>query len=252
MASAAVPAEQWRLAAALGFHAGADLPASRLAGSARGTRGAREPCLPAVLQELRHRAGARRRAGRATLEVAIYEALKIDLDFRPRRLAGAYPARDLPLADRSCCIGVHAAARRRTPVDRPCRGPTAAHRGLKVLDGVVLALALLSWCRRSLSIADRRRATSPTSSTPISLRAFATSCRLPSLRRGHRLRAGPRAGSGRPATSARRAVRAARRVSTTCCPIMLLAVPPFALTAGLFLMIRRFVDPAMAGSSCCR
>ena len=30
-------------------------------------------------------------------------------------------------------------------------------------------------------------------------------------------------------------------------PNMLLAVPPFALTAGLFLMIRRFVDPAMAG-----
>ena len=28
---------------------------------------------------------------------------------------------------------------------------------------------------------------------------------------------------------------------------MLLAVPPFALTAGLFLMIRRFVDPAAAG-----
>jgi thiamine transport system permease protein len=30
-------------------------------------------------------------------------------------------------------------------------------------------------------------------------------------------------------------------------PNMLLAVPPFALTAGLFLMIRRFVDPATAG-----
>ena len=30
-------------------------------------------------------------------------------------------------------------------------------------------------------------------------------------------------------------------------PDMLLAVPPFALTAGLFLMIRRFVDPATAG-----
>jgi thiamine transport system permease protein len=30
-------------------------------------------------------------------------------------------------------------------------------------------------------------------------------------------------------------------------PNSLLAVPPFALTAGLFLMVRPFVDPAMAG-----
>jgi thiamine transport system permease protein len=239
-----VPAEQWRLATALGFTPGQtfrhlDWPVLR----------AELPGVASLVFLMCFKSFAIVLAlgggpSRATLEVAIYEALKIDLDFGR--------AAWLALIQLAICLamtGLLNLAFARPPATHTTRSlirrPDATNRRLLVLDTVILAagglfiaplaLSVLSGLRNILGILDADL-----------LQAFATSLAIASV-------AATLACLFALALGA--AARRQRFVKRSPClaalydllPNTLLAVPPFALTAGLFLLIRRVADPATAG-----
>ena len=125
MGSRHVPAEQWRLAAALGFTPCTDIPASRLAGSASGAAGLASLVFLLCFKSFAIVLALGGGPARATLEVAIYEALKIELDFTR--------AAWLALIQLAICLSITIVlnwtftppARHGLPVDRPCRVPIA-------------------------------------------------------------------------------------------------------------------------------
>ncbi|WP_244622742.1 ABC transporter permease subunit [Microvirga brassicacearum] len=239
-----VPAEQWRLAAALGFTPGQtfrhlDWPVLR----------AEVPGLAGLVFLLCFKSFAIVLAlgggpSRATLEVAIYEALKIELDFSR--------AAWLAFIQVAICLSITIVLNwtfTRPPVTTtsrpPAPRPDRVHRGLRVFDAgvllmsaafiVPLLLSVLAGARYAVEILDTDLAAAFVVSVAIATVAATISCLLAvalgAAARRHRL--------------ALRSPRVAALYDLL--PNMLLAVPPFALTAGLFLIMRKFVDPAMAG-----
>ncbi|WP_165820024.1 ABC transporter permease subunit [Microvirga sp. KLBC 81] len=239
-----VPAEHWRLASAFGFtptqiFRHLDWPVLR----------AELPGLAGLVFLLCFKSFAIVLAlgggpSRSTLEVAIYEALKIDLDFGR--------AAWLSLIQLVICLtltGLLTWALKRPPTAHTIRGliqrPDARDGRLKILDTVVLsagtvfitplALSLLSGLSHITDVIDADLVQAFMTSIVIAVVAAAIACILALAL----------------ASAARRwrVVLRSPRIAAfyDFLPNTLLAVPPFALTAGLFLMARRFADPSSIG-----
>ncbi len=238
-----VPAEHWRLAQTLGFRPidvarHLDWPALRgeFAGLASLVF---LLCFTSFAIVLTLGGG-----GRATLEVAIFEALRVDLDFaRAAWLALIQIALCATIA-----LALHRAVKRmpagpsiRAPIPRPDR----ASFPLRLLDGAVLLIAAFLVAPPLLTIAasipdlpavldaDLARALSISLAVALASAFLATALAL------------ALASAARTARLVRRSERAAAIFDVM--PAAVIAVPPFALTAGLFLIVRRIMDPAQAG-----
>lgn len=239
-----VPAEHWRLASAFGFtpfqiFRHLDWPVLRA--ELPGVAGLIFlMCFKSFAIVLALGGGP----SRSTLEVAIYEALKIDLDFG--RVAW------LALIQLAICLSMTALLRwafTRPPVGHTIRNlahrPDAKNRGLKILDAVVLvvsalfiaplALSVLTGFRSMLAVIDADLLRAFVTSLVIATAAAVLACLL--------------ALALASAARRRRIVLRSPRIAAfyDVLPDTLLAVPPFALTAGLFLLIQRFGDPSSAG-----
>lgn len=239
-----VPAEQWRLASALGFSPGQtfrhlDWPVLR----------AEFPGLASLVFLLCFKSFAIVLAlgggpGRATLEVAIYEALKIDLDFaRAAWLAVGQVAICLTLT-----LAFHGFFDR-PPVTTTFRNAVPRtdrkDRRLKFLDAVTLTISILFLGPLALSVLpglahirdviDADLISALVTSLAIAAMAATLAC-LMALSLG---------AAARRSRLALRSPRAATLYDLL--PNLLLAMPPFALTAGLFLMIRPVVDSTVVG-----
>lgn len=239
-----VPAEHWRLATAFGFtpvqvfrHLDWPVLRSELPGVAGLVF---LLCFKSFAIVLALGGGP----SRSTLEVAIFEALKIDLDFGR--------AAWLALIQLAICLllmGFLNWAFTRPPVGHTTRAvmrrPDVGNRGLRIMDTVILvtgalfiaplALSVLEGLRHLLGVLDADLLQAFVTSLGIAASAAALACLL----------ALALASAARRQRMALRSPRIAAFYDLL--PNTLLAVPPFALTAGLFLMIRRFADPAMAG-----
>jgi thiamine transport system permease protein len=239
-----VPAEQWRLATSLGFtpaqmfrHLDWPVLRAELSGLASLVF---LMCFKSFAIVLALGGGP----SRATLEVAIYEALKIDLDFGR--------AAWLALIQLAICLVLMVALHwtfARPPVTHTTRTqirrPDAANPRLKILDALVLAGGALFIGPLALSVLDGVPNIPDVLDADL-LQALATSIAIATMAA---LVACSLALALATATRRQRMALRSPRVAAfyDFLPNLLLAVPPFALTAGLFLMIRRFVDPATAG-----
>jgi thiamine transport system permease protein len=243
-ALSSVPAEQWRLAAMLGFtpreilrHLDWPVIKAELAGLASLVF---LLCFTSFAVVLTLGGGS----GRATLEVAIFEALRVDLDFGRAAWLG--------LVQIGICAGVALVLHRivaRPPVGQTARlpmiRPDREDRRLRVLDGLVLLAAALlvappmaslaSGLAHLAAVLDADFARALLTSLVIAALSAATACLMALAL----------------ATAARHERIARRRSGLAAIydfvPALVLALPPFALTAGLFLVIRRIADPAAAG-----
>ena len=243
-ALAAVPAEQWRLAQILGFgpsqilrHLDWPVIKSELPGLASLIF---LLCFTSFAIVLTLGGGS----GRATLEVAIFQALRVDLDFARAAWLG--------LVQIAICTGVALVLQRvvaRPPVGQttrlPLPRPDAARPGLRLLDGAVLLVAallllpplasLLTGVSHLAAVLDSDFLQALVTSLLIAAASATATCLMALAL----------------ATAARRE-RPVRQSPATAhiydvVPALVLALPPFALTAGLFLIVRRIVDPAAAG-----
>lgn len=239
-----VPAEHWRLASAFGFTPAQvfrhlDWPVLR----------AEMPGLAGLVFLLCFKSFAIVLAlgggpSRSTLEVAIFEALKVDLDFGR--------AAWLALIQLAICLAMTLAlnwAFTRPPVGHTVRAlvrrPDAANRTLKIVDAALLAtgalfigplaLSVLEGLRHILVVFDADLLRAFMTSMIIAVAAAILACLL--------------ALALAAAARRQRLVLKSPRVAALydVLPSALLAVPPFALTAGLFLIFRRFADPSGAG-----
>jgi thiamine transport system permease protein len=239
-----VPAEHWRLATAFGFtpfqiFRHLDWPVLR----------AELPGIAGLIFLMCFKSFAIVLAlgggpSRSTLEVAIFEALKIDLDFG--RVAW------LALIQLAICLSMTALlhwAFTRPPVGHTIRSlvhrPDAKNDGLKVLDTVVLAVSALFIAPLAFSVLTGIRNMLDVIDVDL-LQAFATSLAIAAAAA---ILACILALALASAARRRRIVLRSPRMAAfyDFLPDTLLAVPPFALTAGLFLMIQRFGDPSTAG-----
>jgi thiamine transport system permease protein len=239
-----VPAEHWRLATAFGFtpfqiFRHLDWPVLR----------AELPGIAGLIFLMCFKSFAIVLAlgggpSRSTLEVAIFEALKIDLDFG--RVAW------LALIQLAICLSMTALlhwAFTRPPVGHTIRSlvrrPDAKNDGLKVLDTVVLAVSALFIAPLAFSVLTGIRNMLDVIDVDL-LQAFATSLAVAAAAA---ILACILALALASAARRRRIVLRSPRMAAfyDFLPDTLLAVPPFALTAGLFLMIQRFGDPSTAG-----
>ena len=239
-----VPAEHWRLASAFGFppvHIFRHLDWPVLRAELPGLTGlVFLLCFKSFAIVLALGGGP----SRSTLEVAIYEALKIDLDFAR--------AAWLSLIQLIICLmltGILNWALKRPPTAHTIRGliqrPDARNSSLKILDAVILtaaglfiaplALSLLSGLNNILDVIDADLLRAFITSIAIAVVAATIACLL--------------AVALASAARRRRVVLRSPRIAALYdfLPSTLLAVPPFALTAGLYLIVRRFVDPSSAG-----
>jgi thiamine transport system permease protein len=239
-----VPAEHWRLATAFGFTPAQvfrhlDWPVLR----------AELPGLAGLVFLLCFKSFAIVLAlgggpSRSTLEVAIFEALKIDLDFGR--------AAWLALIQLVICLSMTVVlnwAFTRPPVSHTIRTmtrrPDAKDRRLQIIDASMLiigalfiaplALSVLGGLPKVFDVMDADLLQAFATSLAIAIAAASLACLL--------------ALALASAARRRRIVLRSPRVAALYdfLPNTLLAVPPFALTAGLFLMIRRFSDPATSG-----
>ena len=243
-ALAAVPTEHWRLAQTLGFtprevmrHLDWPVVRSELAGLASLVF---LLCFTSFAIVLTLGGGS----GRATLEVAIFEALRVDLDFARAAWIG--------LVQIAICAGVAVVLHgivARPPVGQTIRAPIprpdAADPRLRLArrgcarDG--------GRARRPAPGEPRRGPRSPPGGHRPRLPAGAPdeprdrdALRHRGVRDGPRARdRGPPRAPHPPVSRHRPGLR--RRTGPRAGP------PPFALTAGLFLLIRRVADPAAAG-----
>ena len=237
-----VPAEHWRLASAFGFTPAQvfrhlDWPVLR----------AELPGLAGLVFLLCFKSFAIVLAlgggpSRSTLEVAIFEALKVDLDFGR--------AAWLALIQLGICLALMLMlnwAFTRPPATHTVRAlirrPDAANRALRIVDAALLAVGALFIGPLALSVLEGLRHILAVLDADL-LRAFMTSM-------GIALAAAILACLLALATAARRqrlVLKSPRMAALMdVLPGALLAVPPFALTAGLFLIFRRFADPSAAG-----
>jgi thiamine transport system permease protein len=182
--------------------------------------------------------------GRATLEVAIYEALRIDLDFgRAAWLAFLQTTLCLTLT-----LALHWAVPRppashtlRVIRDRPDRSDPR----LLGFDSIVLAATFLFLAPPFLSVLTGLGHVADVLDAAFA-RAFATSMIVAALAAAIACLLALALGA---AARDRRVSAGGRRWAALydALPDTVLAVPPFALAAGLFLLIRPFADPATAG-----
>jgi thiamine transport system permease protein len=241
-ALATIPAEHWRLAQVLGFSPGQiarhlDWPA--LKGELPGLAG-----LVFLLCFTSFAIVLTLGGGRATLEVAIFEALRGDLDFAR--------AAWIAVLQMVLCAAIVLLLRRTiksSPVPNTLRlagrRPDSADPTLRLLDAVVLLVCTLLILPPLLSVAvgikhlrtilDADVASALLTSLLIgfwsAVLALAMSLALAAAARAADLRQ-------RPSRVA---------VILELVPTALLAVPPFALTAGLYLIIHNDVAPTLAG-----
>lgn len=239
-----VPAEQWRLASSLGFGPSQifrhlDWPVLRAEISGLASL-VFLLCFKSFAIVLALGGGP----GRATLEVAIYEALKVDLDFAR--------AASLSLVQIAICLTItlllHGTLAR-PPVATTLRGaiprPDTADRRLRALDFVVLSIGLLFIGPLVLSIltglshigaiTDLDLLQALVTSLGIAATAATLACCLALF-------------LGAAARNRRIVLRSPRTAALfDLIPSLLLAMPPFALTAGLYLIVRPFADPSLAG-----
>ncbi len=239
-----VPAEHWRLAAILNFGPTAifrqiDWPVLR-----RQTPGLAGLifllCFTSFAIVLNLGGGP----SRATLEVAIFEALRSDLDFAR--------AAWLALLQLALCVALTVVVQWavsdapiphtiQDAVDRPDRHD----RRLKILDAMALAVGSLlvgpilagamSGIRALPGILDAEVARAAVTSFVIAAGAGAIACGL----------ATALAAAARQERQAGGHPRLAALLDHL--PTAMLALPPFALAAGLFLLLRRVADPSLAG-----
>ncbi|WP_029032056.1 hypothetical protein [Salinarimonas rosea] len=237
------PAEHWRLAAILGFGARATFAHLDRPILMRETPGLAGLvfllCFTSFAIVLTLGGGP----GKATLEVAIFSALRVELDFaRAAMLAGVQLAICLSLT-----LVLHWAVTRApvVPTERlPIARPDAGDPRLRRLDRAVLALggalvlpilaATLEGAAALPRVFDRDLAHAATTSVAIALVSAVLACAM----------AIALAGAAQAARSRRRGRLAA---AYDVLPALVLAIPPFALTAGLFLLLRGRVGPTQAG-----
>lgn len=241
---AAVPAEHWRLAQSLNFRAvdvfrHIDFPILRgeLPGIAALVFLLCFTSFPIVLAL----GGG---PSRATLEVAIFEALRLDLDFaRAAWLAliqialCAVPVAVLAFSTPRAASGT---TLRLSVIRADTKGPW-----LKAADGLVLLVAVLFLAPPLASVGvglvhlpavlDADLAAATLTSLAIAAAAAIVACAT----------AVALAAASRHAQRIRRSPKLA--AVHDAIPTMFLAVPPFALTAGLFVVLRRVADPATIG-----
>lgn len=242
-ALARAPAEHWRLAAILGFGPVAtfrhlDWPILR--GELAGLAGlVFLLCFTSFAIVLTLGGGP----GKATLEVAIFEALRVELDFaRAATLAGLQL-----LVCLSLTVFLHWAVTKApiAPTQRlPVVRPDAADPRLRVLDGVVLAfgallvlpllLATLGGALALPRVLDADLAGAVGTSLVIAVVSASLACLLALA-------------LAKAAEAARSAQRHRLAGAYDVLPALVLAIPPFALTAGLFLALRGLVTPTQAG-----
>jgi thiamine transport system permease protein len=243
-ALAAVPAEHWRLAQMLGLnareiarHIDGPVLRSELASLASLIF---LLCFTSFAIVLNLGGGS----GRATLEVAIFEALRVDLDFGRAAWLG--------LVQVVICTSVVVMLHR--TVTRPPAGRTTrlaipradtADRRMRLLDLLVLAASgflvlpllasVLSGLPRLPALVGADVAQAVATSLVLATASACASCLMALAL----------------AAAARRERLVLRRAGSAVVydfvPAIVLAVPPFALTAGLYLLVRRAVDPALAG-----
>ena len=175
--------------------------------------------------------------GRATLEVAIYEALKADLDFNRAAWLG--------LLQVAICLVLALSLQRlvrRAPAGATARlsgpRPDRRDRRLLVLDGFVLcagaALVLPPLASVALgaaalpAILDRDLAQAAATSLAVGAASAALACAMA-------------------AALGAAARRTAGGGLFEIVPVLVLAMPPFALAAGLYLIVRRVAEPTLAG-----
>lgn len=242
-ALARAPAEHWRLSATLGFGPAAtfrhlDWPILR--SELPGLGGlVFLLCFTSFAIVLTLGGGP----GKATLEVAIFEALRVELDFaRAAALAGLQLAVCLSLTLLLHWAVTKAPIAPTQLVSAP--RPDAADPRLRRLDVAVLALgaalvlpllaATLSGLPALPLVLDADLARAAATSAGIALVSATIACVLATALAG--------------AAEAARA-RRARRIADAydLLPALVLAIPPFALTAGLFLALRGLVPPLQAG-----
>lgn len=173
--------------------------------------------------------------GAATLEVAIYEALRFDVDFGKAAVLAAFQIAALtglclvalPLLRRP----VEMAATGRA-VDRPDRAGAA----LRLADGVALGVGALLVGPPLLAIGWSARALPEVLDTAI-LRAMLTSLMVA-------LPAAGLAVISAYALARGRVVAGRTGALLGQVPLMALAMPPIALSAGLYVLVRGLADPA--------
>lgn len=239
-----VPAEQWRLAQMLGFEPRQifrhlDWPVVR----------GELPAIAILVFLICFKSFAIILAlgggpSRATLEVAIYEALRVELDFgRAAWLALVQVGICLSLTLAMNGVGV------RRSVSHTVRAaiarPDASHRGLRFLDTAILMLgvvflapplfSVLTGLTHFGAVLDSDFVEALATSIVIAALAATLACLL-ALALG---------GAARNVRLSSRTPRLSALYELL--PNTLLAVPPFALTAGLFLILRPFVDSTTAG-----
>lgn len=239
-----VPAEHWRLASALGFSPAQifrhlDWPVLR--NELPGIAGlVFLLCFKSFAIVLALGGGP----NRSTLEVAIYEALKIDLDFGR--------AAWLALIQLAICLALTLLlnfAFTRAPVGQTVRGSLQRsdihHRGLKGFDIAILTLSAFFILPLLLSILDGLRSIARVLDADL-LQAFFTSMTI-ALAAGLLTCLFALA----LAAAARRQRLVLKKPGLAALydlvPSAMLAIPPFALTAGLYLIMRPFAEPALAG-----
>jgi thiamine transport system permease protein len=239
-----VPAEHWRLASAFGFTPAQvfrhlDWPVLR----------AELPGLAGLVFLLCFKSFAIVLAlgggpSRSTLEVAIFEALKVDLDFGR--------AAWLALIQLGICLALMLMlnwAFTRPPATHTVRTlirrPDAANRALRIVDAALLAVGALFIGPLALSVLEGLRHIRAVLDADL-LRAFMTSMAVAVVAATLAcLLALALAAAARRQRLVLKSPRVAALYDVL--PSALLAVPPFALTAGLFLIFRRFADPSAAG-----
>ncbi len=239
-----VPAEHWRLATAFGFTPAQifrhlDWPVLRA--ELPGIAGlVFLMCFKSFAIVLALGGGP----SRSTLEVAIYEAIKVDLDFG--RVAW------LALIQIIICLSLTITlnwAFARPPASHTIRSlkhrPDAKSRTLKIFDAVVLTIGALFLAPMGFSILEGFQHMLEVLDADF-LQGFITSLVIATLAA---ILACLFALALASAMRRRRVAMRSPRIAAfyDFLPSTLLALPPFALTAGLFLMIRPFVDPSTAG-----
>ncbi|MBL8573511.1 MAG: thiamine/thiamine pyrophosphate ABC transporter permease ThiP [Hyphomicrobiaceae bacterium] len=180
----------------------------------------------------------------ATLEVAIYEALRIDVDFaRAAMLAGLQIVLGLGFVGALGLAGV--SLPEATGAERPHPRPDGDNRALKLVDAGVITLAVAAMAPPVLGVIGGVAHLPVLADAEIG-RALATSLALAALAAlVCVVLAVLMAASAYRTTDGRPAPRRGRAMDLAS--LAILGLPPYAFVAGLYVVLRRFADPETIG-----